>query len=63
MFFEWVASQAAKGHNDRSHFIMDTRAVLSRGGDPASEIRVQSVPHVAGPLRELLAEWRDAGSP
>jgi hypothetical protein len=33
------------------------------GKDPASEIRVRGLPHVTGPFRELLAEWRAAGSP
>ena len=61
-FFRWVATLQS-GHDDRGWFILDTKRTLNLGGDPASEVRVRGLRHVTGPFRELLTEWRAAGSP
>lgn len=56
-FFRWVATEEPSD-DARGEFIRDTRRVLRAGGDPASEIRLRGLPHVAGPLGRLVAEWR-----
>lgn len=56
-FFRWVAAEEP-GDDARGDFIQDTRRALRAGGDPASEVRLRGLPHAAGPLEELVAEWR-----
>lgn len=56
-FFRWVATEEP-ADDPRGDIIRDTKDVLNAGGDPASEVRLHGLPHVSGPLGELVSEWR-----
>lgn len=62
-FFAWVATLKPE-HDDRGAFIIETRNLLRRGGDPASAIPARGgLRYVSEAFEGLLSEWRAAGSP
>lgn len=61
-FFVWVATLEPTP-DPRGDFIRDTKRVLQMGGDPASLVQPHALPHLLGPLRELIMEWPDEATP